>query len=125
MCSIFLVTLFQFLSFGSLKTNIEFTAFWVHRVEAIDFSISVSILSPSEEEVAFNQAYWRPLPLSNNWMVPKKVAVVRAYFELLLKALDFEPIHEFVNRTFLQNRYKSISQTLQGISPLLSEFEQV
>jgi hypothetical protein len=36
--------------------------FWLHRVESLTFSVSLSVLSPSLLEAAFAKAYWHPVP---------------------------------------------------------------
>lgn len=100
-----------------------FAAFWFHRVESIDFCISLSTVSPSEEEVFFNKAYWLALPLSNSWRLPKKTFAIRLYMKLLLQELQLESSSEFVRTQFLENRYKFFISLLKPHSDLYSELE--
>jgi hypothetical protein len=36
-------------------------AYWFHRVTSVDYSVSLSVVSPSEEEMQFQSAYWIPV----------------------------------------------------------------
>lgn len=59
--------------------------YWFHRVEALTFSTSISIVSPSEEEQIYNLAYWMPVFLSHDWPPETQILAVTEYVSQLLR----------------------------------------
>jgi hypothetical protein len=59
--------------------------FWFHTVQSLDFCISLSVISPSREEVVYNQAFWKPTPWTNLLEATsrEKAASVAEYIRLL------------------------------------------
>jgi hypothetical protein len=66
--------------------------YWLHRVESLSFSVSVSILSPSEEERIYQEALWVSVPLSREWPVEDQLWAIHSYVEMLVEATYPPPV---------------------------------
>jgi len=97
--------------------------FWFHRVESVDFCISSSTISPSEEETIFHRAYWKPVPLLPSWTNIKKVISVQLYIHLLLQQLGFNST-DFIQHVLLEMRYLPLSKYLIPQSPMLNQLRE-
>jgi len=61
--------------------------FWWHRIEALDLSLSMSVVSPSAEEGHLSKASWTKLPFGSLTTVHEKAIAVQTYMIHLLSRL--------------------------------------
>jgi hypothetical protein len=104
-------------------------AFWPHRVESVDFSISISTMNPSVPETIFGKFYWSPLPISQSWNLLKKVmAIKRIMFELARVMFEDDPrfsnLPTFVSEVLLKSRYFPMKDALLQFSTLQAKLEE-
>lgn len=83
--------------------------FWFHCVEALTKSISVSMITPSQEEILYGEAYWHPVPFVKEWPEPVRVKYVAEYLRYLVKATSGagDP-NRFVRSMLLEARWDPV-----------------
>ena len=107
--------------------------YWMHRVETLgnqpppadgaeadladgaeaegegEIGISLSIVSPSRDEMFYSDAYWKLKPFSEDWDTKLRVIAMHQFldilFELLEKEMDGESATEFIQRALKRSRY--------------------
>ena len=83
--------------------------FWFHHVEALDFSVSVSTVSQSEDSQAYRDARAVPALMDSSWTLPERVYAVRLHIVAILSALDPAAADHgasYVREHFLESRYR-------------------
>jgi len=65
--------------------------YWTHCVESLDTSASVSVLSPSDEEIRFAGVKWKPLPFkaASSKTIKERVVLAVLYFKWIVRRLGF------------------------------------
>eukprot|EP01104_Vermistella_antarctica_P016372 TRINITY_DN5558_c0_g1_i2.p1 TRINITY_DN5558_c0_g1~~TRINITY_DN5558_c0_g1_i2.p1 ORF type:complete len:524 (-),score=116.96 TRINITY_DN5558_c0_g1_i2:89-1660(-) len=98
--------------------------FWWHRVESLTFAVSVSIVSPSEEEMSYQQLVWIPLSFASSLHTTgDRVGALLFYLERMWKRVDHDwSLALFVERMMLDSRYAHMREELVSLSPLYDEF---
>lgn len=73
--------------------------FWMHRVVAVNDSISVSTWTPSPEQAAKDEALAAPLPFDDGWGGRRTVAALRAFLRAVADGAGADP------RELVEQRY--------------------
>jgi hypothetical protein len=115
-------------------------AYWFHEEELLDTSISLSVISPSEEEMAWNQIQHHPLPFlpaataisdddgdhansdgaeaDDDWpLFPHRVAAAWLYLHHLIGQVieDRQVANDFVAAAVIERRYAPLAARLQPL----------
>jgi hypothetical protein len=84
--------------------------YWFHCVEALGpgLSLSVSVITPSAEEVYFGEAFWQAVPFVSDWPEAVRVKYVAEYIRVLIRLTKGagDPSH-FVRSVLLDSRWKA------------------
>lgn len=83
--------------------------YWFHRVETAEgqeVGLSLSVVSPSRDEMFYSDAYWKLRPFSEEWDSKIRVIAVRQVLEMLFERLDMgESAPAFIRRMLLNSRF--------------------
>ena len=90
--------------------------YWTHRVQALDFAVSVSVVSPSEEELLYGEARFTPVPFDrDSWTVSEAMRQVRLFVtRLVARVLPDIPPAVFVRSILTNGRYRAIMDDLNA-----------
>lgn len=95
--------------------------YWWHRVEALDLSMSLSVVSPSAEEGHLSRAYWMPLPFRKvaNSTAERAVAVQVYLVHLISRLPSVSSPREFATELY-ETRFAPIYPE-SSLSSILSD----
>eukprot|EP00968_Pinguiococcus_pyrenoidosus_P015018 scaffold1376_cov257-Pinguiococcus_pyrenoidosus.AAC.31 len=109
-----LATFPQFEGVNALVATVEpgdvlyMPPYWFHYVESLELSLSLSVVSPSEEELILSEAYWRDLPFGNLEGPQERVLAARLYLlEFLSRVGGVKSPKWFADRLYHQ-RYAAL-----------------
>uniref|UniRef100_A0A7S1U632 JmjC domain-containing protein n=1 Tax=Phaeomonas parva TaxID=124430 RepID=A0A7S1U632_9STRA len=82
--------------------------YWFHRVETTEMSLSLSVVSPSEEELVLSEAYWKDMPLGSLEGKTERTLGARRYLlEVLARLRGVKSPRWFADRLYEQ-RYAAL-----------------
>lgn len=82
--------------------------FWFHRVESLSTSLSLSVISPSEEELVLSEAYWKDLPLGDLQGDAERAVGARLYLEEFLSRLEGAKSPKWFAERLYEHRYAAL-----------------
>lgn len=83
--------------------------FWIHRVQAHTFCASISVVTPSEEEAIYNNAFWMPVRLSRSWKPAIQVYAAKLYVTEIVRKVyqSDDDVPEAIELLLIQNRWRA------------------
>lgn len=96
--------------------------FWFHRVETVELAVSLSVLSPSDQEVAALRMAAEPNPLADTRHLRESILLAWHCTQALVPAmLNGTAANDFVRETLLGGRYAAMLDAAVRNSPLLGQ----
>lgn len=99
--------------------------YWFHRVVSETFAVSLSVLSPSEEELRLGQAFWQAVPFGKLQTVEEKAGAVAAFVSRLVQGFFKLRKLEGDVRTFAKELYDTRFAQLYPQGSLLFQSSDV